>query len=303
MPDSPPTVSVCLPVYNAERYVRQAVDSVLAQTFADFELIVIDDGSTDGSRGILEELARGDSRIRLVSRPNTGYTRALNEALSLARGTFIARMDADDVSLPDRFQLQVDYLRGHPDCVLLGSRILMVDPYGVPQYEPDHRPGHDEIDQLLLKGVGWAVVHPAAMMVRADVTALGGYRPEMEPCEDMDLFLRLAERGRIANLPVVLLQYRQHVKSVNHTRAAEQDDATRRIITDAYRRRGLTLPPDWNPPTRDLLPVTKEIDMWAWVALKAGHVAVARRHAMSLLRLAPFSVGTWRLAFCAARGH
>ena len=298
-----PTVSVCMPVYNAEQYVRQAAESVLTQTFADFEFIIIDDGSTDGSRPILEELARRDPRIRLISRPNTGYTKALNEALGLARGTYVARMDADDLSLPERFARQVEYLQAHPDCVLVGSRIMTIDPYGIPLYEPDHRLTHDEIDQQLLSGVGWAVVHPVAMMVRQVVMDLGGYRPEMEPSEDLDLFLRLAERGRVANLPVVLLHYRQHIKSVNHTRAAEQDSAARKIITDAYRRRGTALPAGWSPPEREILPMKKEIDMWAWVALKSGHIPAARRHALSLLRIAPFSVNSWRLMYCAIRGH
>ena len=303
MSTATPVISVCMPVYNADQYVRDAAESVLRQTFADFEFIIVDDGSTDDSRTILEGLARRDHRIRLISRPNTGYTKALNEALGLARGTYLARMDADDVSMPDRFAKQVDHLRAHPDCVLVGSRILTIDPYGIPLYEPDHRLAHEEIDRQLLNGVGWAIVHPAAMMVRAAVMDLGGYRPEMEPSEDLDLFLRLAERGRLANLPDVLLHYRQHVKSVNHTRCEEQNQAARRIITQAYDRRGGGPPPGWKLPEREVYPVRNEIDMWAWVALRGGHIAAARRHALSLLRVAPFSMSSWRLMYCAIRGH
>ena len=260
-------------------------------------------GRPTGTVEILEDRARRDPRIRLVSRPNTGYTKALNEALALARGTYIARMDADDISQPTRFEKQVDHLKGHPDCVLVGSRIMTIDPFGLPLYEPNHKPGHDEIEQQLLAGVGWAIVHPVSMMVREQVMALGGYREEMEPSEDLDLFLRLAERGKIANLPDVLLQYRQHVKSVNHTRYEEQNRATRTIITEAYHRRGIELPSGWKPPERDMLPVRKEIDMWAWVALKNGNVTVARKHAFSLIKMAPFSLNSWRLMYCAIRGH
>jgi glycosyltransferase involved in cell wall biosynthesis len=292
-----------MPVYNAEAFVGQAVDSILTQSFDDFEFIIINDGSTDGTAEILEDRARRDARIRLVTRPNTGYTKALNEALSLARGQFIARMDADDISLPTRFQKQVDHLKAHPDCVLVGSRIMTIDPFGLPLYEPNHKLVHDEIEQQLLAGVGWAIVHPASMMVRDQISALGGYREAMEPSEDLDLFLRLAERGKIANLPDVLLQYRQHVKSVNHTRYEEQNSATRTIITEAYQRRGISLPAGWKPPKRDMLPVRKEIDMWAWVALKNGNVTVARKHAFSLIKLAPFSLNSWRLMYCAIRGH
>ncbi len=296
-----PTVSVCMPVFNAEPYLRLAVESILQQSFTDFEFIIIDDGSTDKSRQILEQYARRDARIRLVSRPNTGYVTALNEALSMSRAPYLARMDADDVSMPDRFEKQLEYFRNHPDCVLLGSQILMIDPFGSSLYRPEHRLNHDEIDAQLLAGVGWAVVHPACMMVREHVTALGGYR--MELAEDLDLFLRLAERGRIANLPDVLLHYRQHAKSVNHTRHHEQNDHSRKAVTDAYARRGIPLPDNWNLPDRKVLPMKKEIDMWAWVALKNGNITAARKHAVSMLRLAPFSLGTWRLLYCSLRGH
>jgi glycosyltransferase involved in cell wall biosynthesis len=292
-----------MPVYNADDFVREATESILQQTFTDFEFIIIDDGSTDKSREILEELARRDTRIRLVSRPNTGYTIALNEALQLARAQYVARMDADDISMPDRFEKQVKYLRTHPDCVLVGSRILTIDPFGSPLYEPRHKLVHEAIEAELLAGVGWAIVHPASMMVREQIEAVGGYRAEMEPSEDLDLFLRLSERGKIANLPEVLLRYRQHVKSVNHTRYEEQNHATRRIVTEAYQRRGITLPKDWTLPKREMLPMQKEIDMWAWVALKNGNVSAARRHAMSLVRMAPFSLNSWRLMYCALRGY
>src|ERR1035437_8612478 len=148
-----PTLSVCMPVYNAQAYVRQATESILNQSFADFEFIIIHDGSTDDSRKILEELARRDSRIRLVSRPNTGYTKALNEALGLARAPYLARMDADDISMPDSFEKQLAYLQAHPDCVLVGSRILTIDPFGSPLYEPRHKLVHEAIEAELLAGV------------------------------------------------------------------------------------------------------------------------------------------------------
>lgn len=292
-----------MPVYNAEQYVREATESILKQTFSDFEFIIIDDGSTDESREILEELARKDSRIRLVSRPNTGYTKALNEALTLARGPYLARMDADDISMPERFEKQLAFLKANPDCVLVGSRILTIDPFGSPLYEPRHKLSHEAIDAELLAGVGWAIVHPVSMMVRQHVMALGGYRVQMEPSEDLDLFLRMAERGKIANLPDVLLHYRQHVKSVNHTRYEEQNRAARRIVAEAYARRGVTLEEGWTLPKREMLPMKKEIDMWAWVALKNGNIAAARKHALSLMRMAPFSLSSWRLMYCAIRGY
>jgi len=299
----PPMISVCMPVYNAEPYIAEATNSILAQTYEDFEFIIVNDGSKDRSLEILAKIARKDSRIRLISRPNTGYAKALNEAMDAATGKYFARMDADDISLPTRFEKQVAYLESHPECVVVGSRILTIDPFGSPLYEPDHKLTHEEIEAQLLNGVGWSIVHPVAMARRDLVEKLGRYRTELEPSEDLDLFLRLAEHGRIANLPDVLLHYRQHATSVNHTRYAEQNRNKLRIITEAYARRGQELPLGWKPPVRDILPVEKEINMWGWMALKKGNLHAARKHAVALLKMCPFSPASWRLAYCAFRGH
>ena len=125
-----PRVSVALPVHNCERYVAEAIESILAQTFTDFEFLIVDDGSTDGTLPILNRFAARDSRIRVISRPNTGIVGALNEILGLARADLVARMDADDVALPVRFERQVRYLDEHPECVMVGSRVTIIDPDG-----------------------------------------------------------------------------------------------------------------------------------------------------------------------------
>src|SRR5258706_14041022 len=118
---SSPAVSVVMPVYNGERYLASAIDSILAQTFTDFELIAVDDGSTDSSLPMLKRYAERDPRVRVISRPNTGIVGALSDAIAAARAPLIARMDADDLSLPLRFERQVAYLSGHPQCVLVGT--------------------------------------------------------------------------------------------------------------------------------------------------------------------------------------
>ena len=127
---SVPAVSVLMPVYNAQRYVAEAVQSILTQTMGDFEFIIIDDGSTDDSTRILRDWAQRDSRIRLVSRPNTGLCVALNEGLAMANGRYIARMDADDISLPQRFALQLEYLKTHEKLVCIGGSFLLIDAAG-----------------------------------------------------------------------------------------------------------------------------------------------------------------------------
>ena len=294
---APLTVSVVMSVYNGERYAPEAVESILAQTFRDFEFILIDDGSTDGSKALLEGYAKRDPRVRLVSRPNKGLTKTLNEGLDLARGEFIARMDADDVSLPTRFEKQVAFLRANPDVVCVGARVLRVDPYGSPLSESDHKLTHEEIDrQLMEEGLGWAITHPVAMMRRDAVAKVSGYREQFRTSQDLDLWLRLAEVGRLANLPEVLLKYRYHPESVGFTKFEEQRRVKSIILSDAYARRGRTPPAEWPKGIFTPLPVAEQLRRWARAALKAKNRDVAKKHAMAALKREPLKVDSWRVA-------
>ena len=302
-PTSTPTVSVVMAVFNGERYLRSAAESILSQSFGDFEFIVIDDGSTDGSRRILEELSGRDGRLRVTSRANKGLTATLNEGLSLARGRYVARMDADDLSLPDRFEKQVAFLDAHPEVVCVGSRIETIDPLDSPVDRPLHPLEHEQIDADLLKGIGWTIVHPAAMFRTEVVRRLGGYREQFRTSQDLDLWLRLAEVGRLANLPEVLLRYRQHFESVASTKADLQWQVKQTIVADAYRRRGLTPPEVWPFRKREPIPRLKQLELWTWSALKAGNVSVARAHARARLRMRPLSPRSWKLLLCAWRGR
>src|ERR1019366_81947 len=273
----PPTVSAILPVYNGAKYLRESVKSILQQTFTDFELIAVDDGSTDNSLRILNDLARSDNRMRIISRPNTGVSGAANDGIAIARGQFLARMDADDIAMPMRFEKQVSYLRAHPEVVLLGTRVLLIDPYGSPLHEGDQQLEHEAIEKEMLNGVGWAVAQPTSMIPASALKTVGPYRVDRVPSEDLDLFLRLAEIGRVANLPEALLHYRPHPQIANHTRFEEQNALKRAILTEAHARRGIALPADWIPPRRSVLPLDEEINLWGWRALKSGHVSAARK--------------------------
>src|SRR5688572_18649710 len=209
-----PRVSVLVPVYNAERYLAEAMDSILAQTFADFEVIAVDDGSKDRSREILEDYAKRDGRVKVISRANTGIVGALNDGLSASRGELIGRMDSDDVALPERFAKQVEFLDANPDVILVGARVTMIDPEGWPigdMATVGH--GHDVIEDALLGG-GWPIVHPTVIMRRGALLRVGGYQEGTFPNEDHDLFLRLAEIGKLENLRDTLLHYRRHPNSV-----------------------------------------------------------------------------------------
>lgn len=277
---------------------------VVPTSFTDFEFVIIDDGSTDGSGEILERYAARDRRIRLVRRENCSIGASRNEALALSRGEFLAVMDSDDVSLPQHLDRQVVYLHACPECVAVGSRVLFVDPEDCPIHEVGHETTHEEIDAAHLRGESWPSVHLSLMMRRQVVEEVGDYRLGYLIFEDLDLFLGLAEHGRLANLPEVLLRYRQHVASTCHTQPRERVCA---LLTDlyleAYRRQGL------DPESLDLRfgdpeesPYLRHRE-WAWSALKAGYPKTARKHALKALRLAPFREGSWRLLYCALRGH
>jgi glycosyltransferase involved in cell wall biosynthesis len=297
-----PAISVVMPLYNTERHLPAALDSVLEQSFTDFEIIAVDDGSKDGTLGILRQYAANDPRIRVITRPNTGIVGALNDGLGAARGEFIARMDGDDLCLPDRFAKQVDYLRNHADCVLVGSQALLIDPEGAPICpHTQTRFTHEEIDHDHLNR-GWPVIHPAVMMRRSAVEKIGGYREEYKWLEDLDLFLRLAEIGRLANLPDALLKYRLHFQSVCHTRFDIQGPLKKKLYEETRQRRGAGASADEfkMPKSRSESEVHR---MWAWWALKAGNISTARKHALKTMAHAPFSGESWRIMACAVRGH
>jgi glycosyltransferase involved in cell wall biosynthesis len=256
-------------VYNGLPYLSEAVDSVLSQTFEDFEFIIIDDGSTDGSTDVLRQYARSDDRICLVEQENRGLTPSLNRGIDRARGTYIARMDADDVCLPARFALQVDYLNRHPECVVVGGEPKMIDAEGKPleKSDPlydafdldnmDYRYDHEEVDQRLLTG-GWHLTHPTVMMRRSAVEDVGGYDERFKTAQDRDLFLRLAEAGKVVNLPKQILQYRCHPSQISR-RSTTQNYWTKRARRAAYRRRGLPLPKELSLPAMLRTAVGKEL--------------------------------------------
>lgn len=202
-----PLVSVLMPIYNGAADLGKALDSVLSQTFRDFEVIAINDGSKDDSAGLLN--AVDDPRVRVIHQDNMGLAATLNRGLSMARGALIARQDQDDLSHPERFARQVAFLQSNPECVLLGTaaEIWIGD-------EPTDR-AHDHptehallVFDLLFNN---PFVHSSVMMRRDAVLALGGYTTDKDrqPPEDYELWSRLARHGRVANLPERLVVYRE----------------------------------------------------------------------------------------------
>lgn len=289
-----PSVSVLLPVYNAERYVVQAVQSILDQTYRDFELILINDGSTDSSLSILEPFAARDPRIRLISRENRGLVHTLNEGLSLARGAFIARMDADDIADPLRFEKQVAFLQIHTQCVAVGCRTYLIDHEGQPL-----RPQkvvlctHEEIDRALLSGKTGIISHPTAMIRTDALLKVNGYR-DLAPCEDYDLWLRLAEIGQLANMPEILLHYRFHNHSYSYQRIQLSRQLVPSLIKEAYARRNMHEAQQMNS-TVEPVSLPRYSIKCANMALQGRNYPVAFKHCLRALGEKPLSVASWRL--------
>lgn len=205
-----PKVSVILPAYNAEKYIKEAVDSILGQTFMNFELIVINDCSKDSTEQIL--LSYTDPRLVYVkNEQNLGVAGTLNKGLSLAKGTYIARMDADDISLPERFRKQVSYLDAHPDVAVLGTAVEIFGEGMSSQIRQfSQMPEQMKVDLFFSCGLA----HPSVMM-RADVIrTLGGYDKAFEGLEDYELWCRVSRDYQIAALPEVLFRYRIHPSQV-----------------------------------------------------------------------------------------
>jgi glycosyltransferase involved in cell wall biosynthesis len=216
-----PRISVAMSVYNNASYLAQAIESILAQTFTAFEFLIVDDGSTDGSGEIIDRFAADDSRIRPIHQANAGLIASLNRMIAEARAPLIARMDGDDIALPERFARQVMFLDANPDIGVLGTGCTCIDEDGRPSsHKFDNVTTPDDVLADLKNGP--PLCHPSVMMRRDAVRAVGGYHRAYTHCEDYDLWLRLSENVRMANLPERLLLYRQSETQVSNRHAYVQ---------------------------------------------------------------------------------
>ncbi|QXQ08122.1 glycosyltransferase family 2 protein [Sphingosinicellaceae bacterium] len=210
----PHRVDVLIPVYNAARTVRSAVESICAQTVTDIVIHVVDDGSTDASPDILAALAATDDRIRVHRKPNGGIVDALNYGLGFCTADYIARHDADDLAYPNRFAVQLDWLERHADVVAVGAAVRHIDADGRPTGSVVDLISPDLADAFQVPSQEPYIIHPFLMVRRETIMAVGGYR-HVHHSEDTDLYWRLSERGRLCNLPDVLGEYRLHAESVS----------------------------------------------------------------------------------------
>lgn len=219
-----PALSVIMSVYNNAAHLYPCVQSILQQHFDDFEFLIVDDGSTDGSTEILRELAATDSRIRLIIRENKGLVASLNELLEAARAPLLARMDSDDIAMPERFAKQIAYLSAHPHIGILGTNTHDLDETGLLLPVPAMYP-FSAADVRRLLELGPPVCHPSVMMRTALIRDLGGYRAAFRHAEDYDLWLRATRVTQITSLPDRLLLYRRSVQQISQKYAIPQAKA------------------------------------------------------------------------------
>lgn len=209
-------ISVVMPAYNASKFIAAAIDSILNQTFPDFELIIVDDGSTDNTLEIVKSYLEKDDRVRLLQSEHGGLSRACNLGISESRYSWIARMDADDIALPQRFEKQINAALANPKVVAWGAYvnhtnskgdILSINPLG-PKTE-------EEFYNIRSQGHVVHLHHPTVLLNKEILLKAGGYNSEFEPAEDLDLFDRLANYGPLLAIPEPLLLYRIHSQSVS----------------------------------------------------------------------------------------
>lgn len=295
-------VSVLMPVYNVERYLKEAIESVLHQTMSQFELVIIDDGSSDNSKQIIAEYEKKDARIKFLSRQNKGIVATRNELLSLAKGKYFAIMDSDDISCPNRLQEQLDFLENNKNYVIVGCRDLLIDPEGCPIMVINNIFEHDEIDAANLRTDDFLTLN-AYMAVTKLVRDVGAYRTDVVYAEDRDLFLRLAEIGKVSVLPKVLYKYRQHFQSVCAEKTDEINSSVAKVIKDAINRRKLDIPliTHNSNPNKKIIQKEDYYTTWAWFALQNRNYKTANKYAIKLLITQPLSLSNWNLIYCIFR--
>jgi len=229
-----PEITVLMSVYNGEKYLREAIESILNQTYKNFEFLIINDGSADSSRDII--LSYNDPRIRLVdNEQNIGFTRSLNRGLKLARGRYIARMDADDISISTRLEKEVAFLNQNRNVGLVGTYYLMINEDGKVLHTIKCSIVSKDIKENILEGSQFG--HGSVLLRAECIRKVGPYRDEFKSAQDYDLWLRISEVYDVANIPEILYKWRLNFKSISIARKRQQDKYVLLAIELAKERR------------------------------------------------------------------
>jgi glycosyltransferase involved in cell wall biosynthesis len=236
-----PLVSIIMPTYNAGNYLREAIESIFSQTYQNFELIVINDGSTDNTQSILSSY--NDSRLRIINQERRGLTKSLNRGIEMSRGEYIARQDADDVSLPRRIEVQVKFLNANPEIALVGTFIRCMDSEGrnLKTFIIGEEPGKSLLDlskelggvvaligktpedvQRLLRRGRNCIMHGTVMFRREILRTVGMYEERFPVAQDYEFWLRVSNHFKLTNIGEVLYKIRLHKGRISESAKAEQ---------------------------------------------------------------------------------
>lgn len=233
-----PLISVLMPVHNGARFINEAVQSILTQRYRNFELLIIDDGSTDDTHSIVTDMSRSDARVRIVRQQKSGIVATLNHSIGLAKGKYLARMDADDIAHPLRLLLQFNKMEAEPQLVACGTDFIKFG--GATQYVATPRTNEECKAVLMIES---CFAHPTVMM-RSDVIQRMclRYSSDAEYVEDYRLWTELAAYGEFGNIPLALLKYRLHGNQVSTEHAHRQRDAHVKIASTTLGRHGCIVP-------------------------------------------------------------
>ncbi|WP_295392352.1 glycosyltransferase family 2 protein [uncultured Thiodictyon sp.] len=302
-----PSLSVVMSVFNSADTLGATMDSVLTQEEIDFEFIVVDDGSSDGSAAILDDYARRDERVRVIHQDNTGLTRALMNGCARARGKYLARQDAGDVSLAGRLAQQCALLESHPDVVLtsVGTRFIGSEGehlYTIVQLGDELQRG---LEQLIVARLRGPSHHGSTMFRQAAYHAVGGYRREFRVAQDLDLWTRLVDAGRCVAIPEVLYEAKWQLGSISHLRRRDQLMAAEAIHACRQRRhRGGSEQPILDRLTASLGEIDGQLRTPSGLSearfhyflgsvLASNNPGVARRYLKQAVRAWPWHAKAW----------
>jgi glycosyltransferase involved in cell wall biosynthesis len=228
-----PAITVLMSCYNAARWLDESVNSVLKQTFTDFEFIIVDDGSRDSTPEILRKFAEADRRIHVISKANTGCPDSLNAGIQKARGEWIARLDADDICEPARLEKQWELAKKSPKVVYIGTGHMAIDQHGNPVKVYRYPAHHASLLSHLLSAQRFPS-HSSAFYRTRTVQSLGGYRTRIHRAEDHDLWLRLSEAGDLTCLAAPLVRVRRHPDQLSNEEAGRPQWVDSRVATTSY---------------------------------------------------------------------
>ncbi len=237
MKKNKPLVSVVMPIYNAEPYLVQAIKSILLQTLENFELILINDASTDKTLQLIHKFQKKDRRIRLINnKKNLQMAKSLNIAINRTRSDIIARMDQDDIALPDRLKVQYAFLQNHPNVAIVGNDIIIIDEHDKVIGKRTYPTTSKDLKKILFRYSPFA--HPTVMFRKYAFKKVGEYNLEKHPCEDIDLWFRLGKEYEFASIPNFLFKYRVSIKSGSHQNLKNTEILGFKIKIEAIKKYG-----------------------------------------------------------------